>query len=144
MTELMITREFDAPRELVWHAWTDPDQMTKWWGPKGVNTPRESIVQDLREGGRTSFIMVDEASGAEYPNSGTFTEVDPPNTLAWEDDGFEDGSGKGTGRLTLEDLGDGRTRLTVYMNADFSDTMLAGAEAGWGSSFDKLAELLAA
>jgi uncharacterized protein YndB with AHSA1/START domain len=144
MAELTVTRDFDAPRELVWEAWTNPEQMTKWWGPKGVSTPLDSIVSDLRPGGKTSFVMVNDANGDRYPNSGTFVEVDPPNRLSWEDDGFEDGSGKGTGTLTLEDLGDGRTRLTVHMVADFSDTMLAGAQEGWGSSFDKLAELLAA
>src|SRR5881275_2670264 len=67
MVELEFTRTYAAPRQLVWDAWTDPDQMARWWGPRGVSTPRESIELDLRPGGRIAFDMVDDATGNRYP-----------------------------------------------------------------------------
>jgi uncharacterized protein YndB with AHSA1/START domain len=103
MVELEFVRTYEAPRQLVWEAWTDPEQLAKWWGPRGVSTPRESIEIDFRPGGRMSMVMVDDASGARYPNSGTIIEVDPPSRLVWTDDGFADGSGKGTTTVTLSE-----------------------------------------
>ena len=78
MVKLEFVRTYAAPRQLVWDAWTDPDQIAQWWGPRGISTPRESIELDLRPGGRMRFDMVDDATGARYPNSGTMIEVDPP------------------------------------------------------------------
>lgn len=101
MVELEFTRTYAAPRQLVWDAWTDPDQMARWWGPRGVSTPRESIELDLRPGGRIAFDMVDDATGNRYPNTGTFLDVQPPVRIAWSDDGFPDGSGKGTTTVTF-------------------------------------------
>lgn len=144
MVELELVRTYAAPRQLVWDAWTDPDQMAQWWGPRGLTTPRESIELDLRPGGRLSFDMVDDATGARYPNGGTFREVEPPARLVWDDDGFPDGSGKGTATVTFEETAPGSTTLTVHLVADFSDTVRAGAEQGWGSQLDKLVDLLAA
>ncbi len=142
MTELTITRVFDAPREAVWRAWTDPEQLARWWGPRGVSTPLDKIHMDLRPGGAASLVMVDDATGEEYPNSGTYLEVVEPERLVWQDHGFADGSGAGTVTITFVDRGD-KTELTVHAVADFSDTVRAQAEVGWSSSFDKLAELLA-
>jgi uncharacterized protein YndB with AHSA1/START domain len=142
MAELTITRVFDAPRELVWRAWTDPEQIAKWWGPRGISTPLEKIHLELRPGGAANLTMVDDATGEEYPNSGTYLEVVEPERIVWRDDGFPDGSGAGTVTVTFRDLG-AKTELTVHASADFSDTVRAQAEIGWGSSFDKLAELLA-
>ena len=67
MVELEFVRTYAAPRQLVWDAWTDPDQMAQWWGPRGVSTPRESIELDLRPGGRMRFDMVDDATGSALP-----------------------------------------------------------------------------
>ena len=104
MVELEFVRTYSAPRQLVWDAWTDPDQIAQWWGPRGIKTPRESIELDLRPGGRIAFDMVDEATGHRYPNSGTILELDPPARLVWSDDGFADGSGKGTATVTFTEL----------------------------------------
>ena len=142
MVELEFVRTYLAPRQLVWEAWTDPDQMAQWWGPRGISTPRESIVMELRPGGRMSFEMVDDATGQRYPNSGTVLEVDPPARIVWSDDGFADGSGKGTATVTFTEVNARTTTLRVHLIADFSDTVRAGAELGWGSQLDKLAEFL--
>ena len=144
MVTLQFVRIYDAPRQLVWDAWTDPDQMAQWWGPRGITTPRETIEIDLRPGGRVAFEMVDDATGARYPNAGTFLEVEPPARLVWSDDGFADGSGKGTATVTFAELDPSRTELTVLLNADFSDTVRAGAEEGWGTQLDKLSGYLSA
>jgi uncharacterized protein YndB with AHSA1/START domain len=144
VVELEFTRSYDAPRQLVWDAWTDPDQMAQWWGPRGITTPRESIELDLRPGGRMAFDMVDDATGNRYPNSGTIREVDAPARIVWDDDGFPDGSGKGTATVTFTEDGPDRTTLHIHLVADFSETVRAGAEQGWGSQLDKLTEFLAA
>src|SRR3954469_26065610 len=144
MVELEFVRTYDAPRQLVWDAWTDPDQLTQWWGPQGVTTPRESIELDLRPGGRIAFDMVDNATGARYPNSGTVVEVDPPARLVWSDDGFADGSGKGTSTVTFTEVDAWTTTITVQLVADFSETVRASAQHGWGTQLDKLADHLAA
>jgi uncharacterized protein YndB with AHSA1/START domain len=144
MVELEFVRTYDAPRQLVWDAWTDPDQMAQWWGPRGITTPRESIEVDLRPGGRMAFDMVDDATGARYRNSGTIVELEPPARLVWSDDGFPDGSGKGTATVTFAEVNASTTRLTVHLVADFSETVRAGAEHGWASQLDKLADYVAA
>jgi len=141
MVEFTIVRAFDAPREVVWRAWTEPEQLAQWFGPRGISTPLDKIRMDLRPGGQASLVMVDDASGVEYLNTGTYLEIVPPERLVWKDDGFSDGTGPGTVTVTLRDL-DGKTELTVHVVADFTETMRAQAEVGWGSSFDKLAELL--
>ena len=142
MVELSFVRTYAAPRQLVWDAWTDPDQIAQWWGPRGISTPRESIELDLRPGGRVRFDMVDDATGARYPNSGRFLEVEPPARIVWSDDGFPDGSGKGTATITFEAVDDATTRLTLHIVADLTETIRAGAEAGWGSQLDKLVDFL--
>lgn len=142
MVEFTIVRVFDAPREAVWRAWTEPEQFAQWIGPRGISTPLSTIRMDVRPGGAISFLMVDDATGEEYPNAGTFLEVVPPERLVWKDDGFPDGSGAGTVGVTLRDLG-GKTELTVHVVADFTDEMRAQAETGWGSTLDNLGELLA-
>jgi uncharacterized protein YndB with AHSA1/START domain len=142
MVEFTIVRVFDAPREAVWRAWTDPEQLAQWFGPRGVSTPLDKIRMDLRPGGVASLVMVDDASGTEYPNSGTYLEVVPPERLVWKDDGFPDGTGAGTVTVTLRNLG-GKTELALHVVADFTEEMRAQADAGWGSSFDRLGELLA-
>jgi len=141
MVEFTIVRAFDAPREVVWRAWTEPEQLAQWFGPRGISTPLDKIRMDLRPGGQASLVMVDDASGVEYLNTGTYLEIVAPERLVWKDDGFSDGTGPGTVTVTLRDLG-GKTELTVHVVADFTETMRAQAEVGWGSSFDKLAELL--
>ena len=143
MVELELVRTYAAPRQLVWDAWTDPDQIAQWWGPRGISTPRESIELDLRLGGRMRFYMVDDATGERYPNSGTILELDPPSRIVWADDGFLDGTGKARATVTFIAIDEATTTLRVRVVADFTDTVRAGAEQGWASQLDKLTELLA-
>jgi len=73
-TELVITRVFDAPRELVWKAWTDPDQVARWWGPKGFTAP--ACKMDLRVGGEYLNYMR-SPEGQDFWSKGVFREVVP-------------------------------------------------------------------
>ena len=143
MVELEFVRTYDAPRELVWDAWTDPDQLAQWWGPQGITTPRDSIELDLCPGGRMAFDMVDDATGARYPNSGTIVAVDRPALLVWSDDGFADGSATGTVTVTFIETDPRTTTVVVHLVADFSETVRSSARHGWGTQLDKLAHHLA-
>ena len=83
-------------------------------------------------------------SGSCPTRRSTFLEVEPPARLVWSDDGFADGSGKGTAAVTFTEVDASTTTLKVHLIADFSDTVRAGAERGWGSQLDKLVNHLAA
>ncbi len=140
--EIDIVRVFDAPPELVWRAWTDPDQIAVWWGPDGMNTPRESVEMELRPGGVFRLTMVAEASGDEFPTDMRFTKVDEPSVLefAWEG---QRGVGGGTSTITFKDLGDGRTEMTNHYAGYLTDVIQGYMEAGSNQQFDKLAAHLA-
>jgi uncharacterized protein YndB with AHSA1/START domain len=66
--EFTITRVFDAPRELVWRAWTDPEHMSRWFGPHGFTTPLATVTMDVRPGGTFEFTMVSDDDGNEIPS----------------------------------------------------------------------------
>jgi uncharacterized protein YndB with AHSA1/START domain len=78
--EIIISRVFDAPRELVWRAWTDPEQIVKWWGPTGFTTTTDSM--DVRAGGAWRFVM-HGPDGRDYPNRIEFDEVVEPERLVY-------------------------------------------------------------
>jgi uncharacterized protein YndB with AHSA1/START domain len=81
--QFTITRTFDAPRNLIWKAWTDPNEVQHWWHPRGVSTPREKVSLDVRAGGSYSYLMVNDANGEEYPTAGTYLEVVEPERLVF-------------------------------------------------------------
>jgi uncharacterized protein YndB with AHSA1/START domain len=148
---IVITRDLDAPRTLVWQAWTDPAQLKQWFAPQGFSVPRAEV--DLRPGGK-SRIDMQGPDGAIYPNKGTFLEVVPPERLVYTDEVDPDETAWGetpppsnTQTITFEELGGNRTRLTVLIrltSVEARDAMLEmGAEAGWNSSLDNLAAHLA-
>jgi uncharacterized protein YndB with AHSA1/START domain len=152
-TELVMTRVFEAPRELVWKAWTDPEHFGKWWGPKPYTSPINKI--DLRVGG-TFLWSMRSPEGETHFNAGVFTELEPParlacdiyfsdehgNKIKFEHPGFPtDWNGEQKIYLTLEDLG-GRTRLMVRQTGIPEGDIRKMAAAGWSTSLDKLHESL--
>ena len=139
--QVLITRVFDAPRELVFQAWTDPDQVAQWFGPERFDTPRESVEIDLRVGGRYELVMVDP-SGARFPVRYEIVELDPPRLLVLRCEPMpEMGMHEPTfTRIELHDHGD-KTRMSL---SDGPYTEAAHAEAGWHAAFGKLAALLSA
>jgi uncharacterized protein YndB with AHSA1/START domain len=139
--ELDIVRVFDAPREVVWRAWTDPDQLAAWWGPAGMHSPRELIEMDVRPGGVFRVVMVQSATGAEFPSDMRFTKVDEPSLLEFEWDG-QRGIGGGKSTITLRDLGDGRTEMTNHYAGYLTDEIQSFMVQGSNEQFDKLARLV--
>jgi uncharacterized protein YndB with AHSA1/START domain len=145
MTEhtIVIERELDAPRELVWQVWTDPDEVAKWWGPEHFTTPREKIEFDLKPGGVCRLTMVGP-DGEEYPSDGHFGIFEPPQRLSFGEE-ITDHPMIESGETTIQfvDLGAGRTKVVVTSRMVASGDMPAMATVGWNSQLDKLVKLLA-
>lgn len=141
--EITITRVVDAPRELVWKAWTEPDQLARWWGARGWSNPLETITMDVRPGGTFRVTSVSDEDGSEMTSQGVYREVVEPGRLVLEEpaeDGWHEGA---VSVVTLTDLGDGRTELVLRTTIHTSDEMRSVAEAGMKGSLDRLAEHLA-
>ncbi len=103
------TRVFDAPREIVFAAFSDPKHLAQWWGPNGFTTTTSAF--DFRPGGVWRFVM-HGPDGRDYQNRITFDLIDPPSRLAYRHIGHADVEPvKFTQSLTFEDLGSGKTRL---------------------------------
>ena len=140
--EVVITRIFDAPPERVFRAWTDPDEVTTWYGPEHFDTPRDRIRIDLRVGGRYELTMVQRDNGAEFAIGYDIVELVEPELIVLRSDPMpEIGMHQPTvTRVELHPHGD-KTRMTL------SDGPYPGggghAEAGWNSAFDKLATVTA-
>ena len=144
MVELHFVRTYAAPRQLVWDAWTDPDQMAQWWGPRGVSTPRESIELDLRPGG-----VMRVRHGRRRHRRPLCQQRPVPRGRAARPDRvvrrrLPGWLGQGHRDITLEVVDEATTRLTVHIAADFTETIRANAEVGWGTQLDKLVDFLAA
>ncbi len=153
--ELVITRTFDAPREEVWKMWTEPENIMKWWGPVGFSSPYARL--DLRAGGRYLYCMKDP-SGKEYWSGGIFREIVPMERIVATDN-FTDkdwnivpASTYGLSAeypseliltVTFEDLGDGRTKITIRHLGHPLGPDIEGARMGWNTSLDKFADALA-
>jgi uncharacterized protein YndB with AHSA1/START domain len=141
LRELDIVRVFDAPRELVWAAWTDPDQIWLWWGPAGMHTPRETVELDVRPGGVFRITMVQTETGAEFPSDMRYTVVDAPQTLGFAWDG-QRGIGAGRSTVTFTDLG-GKTEVVNHFAGYTNDVIQGFMVQGTNEQFDKLAGHLA-
>jgi len=142
---LTLTRVFDAPRDLVWRAWTDPRHLAQWFGPRGFTSSVPEL--DVRVGGALRIVM-HGPDGNDYPMKGVFREVAPPTRLVFTNIAIDnDGNHLLEGETTviLEEQG-GKTRLTLTTHAKglvpAAPQMLAGMEAGWSQSLDKMAELV--
>jgi uncharacterized protein YndB with AHSA1/START domain len=138
-----ITREFDAPKEKVFRAHTDPELVVQWQGPNGMEARIDHF--DCRTGG--SYRYVHTANGEEYGFHGCFHEVRPSEVIVqtFTFEGFPDAVA--LERLVLEDLGDGRSRLTATSLVDSfegRDAFLAsGMETGVREGYERLDALLA-
>jgi uncharacterized protein YndB with AHSA1/START domain len=139
---LVITRTFDAPRAMVFKAWTEPEQLMKWWGPKGFSTPSCEI--DLRPGG-SYRIRMRSPEGREFWWRGTYREVLAPERLVWTFT-YEDSAGTPLSpeillTVLFEDEGS-QTRLTLR-HAVGNEEIERNARQGWNESLERLASCLA-
>ena len=135
--EVLITRIFEAPREQVFRAWTDPDEVAEWYGPEHMHSPRDRIHIDLRVGGRWELTMVRHDGEGQFAIGYDIIELVEPELLVLRSDpmpemGMHDPT---VTRVELHDHGD-KTRMTL---TDGPYARGAGhAEAGWSAAFDKL------
>jgi uncharacterized protein YndB with AHSA1/START domain len=141
--EVLITRIFEAPRERVFRAWTDPDEVAGWFGPEHVDTPREGIRIDLRVGGRYELTMVRHGGGGEMAIGYEIVELVEPELIVLRSDpmpaaGMHEGT---VVRVEFHDHGD-KTRMTLT-DGPLPPAGRGHAEAGWSAAFDKLATLVA-
>jgi uncharacterized protein YndB with AHSA1/START domain len=151
--ELVITRVFDAPVELVWQAWTDPEHFKHWWGPKHFTAP--FCEMDFRVGGKYLNSMR-SPEGRDYWSTGVYQEIIPLKRIVYTDS-FADENGNvvpatyyGFGAdfpletvvtVTFEDQA-GKTLMTLrHVGMPLGETAEQAGE-GWRQSFDKLAETL--
>ncbi len=143
--EFVITRIFDAPRELVFRAWTDPKMLAEWWGPRGFTNP--VCEWDVRPGGKIYDVMR-APNGMEFPMGGEFHEIVPPERLV-----FACGALDENGKMLFELVHtatfterEGKTELVLRSvvaktTADASK-YLGGFEPGMTQSLERLTELL--
>jgi len=146
--EIVISRVVEAPRELVWQAWTEPQHVSKWWGPRGFSTSIKKM--DFRIGGVWEHVMRGP-DGANYPNKSTFKEIVPLERIVYaHGGGREDGPGASfIATWTFETVAAGQTRVTgrmVFPSADARDFVVKefGVIEGGKQHLTKLAEFLPA
>jgi uncharacterized protein YndB with AHSA1/START domain len=152
---MVVTRVFDAPRELVWKAWTDPQYVMQWWGPKGFTAP--FCQMDFRVGGKFLYCMR-APDGQEFWNGGEYHEIVPHekivSSMYFADSkgnkvepaqfGIEHEAIDGAHDVTLfEDLGNGQTKLTFIGNETMQNAIQSGQLEGTKQILDKVAAVVA-
>jgi uncharacterized protein YndB with AHSA1/START domain len=147
---IVVTRTFDAPRALVFRAWTEPQQLMRWWAPQGCTTPHCTV--DLRVGGRIHYCMR-LPDGRDIWGLGIYREIVVPSRLVYVDS-FADADGnpvppahygmsaghpaESLVTVTFEDH-DGTTRVTLHHAIPVSVEERGGAEQGWTEMLERLA-----
>lgn len=135
--ELTITRRFNAPRALVFRAWTQPEHLVRWLGPASFKA--HSVALDAREGGAWRA-CIDSPEGSEHWMGGIYREISPPErlvfTFAWESTGFQT-----LVTITFAEDGEG-TRMTFHQKPFESIESRDLHDEGWTSSFERLAALV--
>ena len=130
--EFRVSRVFDAPKRLVWEAWSNAEYVARWFTPAPLTTPRCEV--DLRKDGVFRVVM-QMPDGVEHPMEGVFTEVVPNERLAW-DAMISDGLSVHT-TVTFTET-DGKTRLDVHQVYSRVDDAVRGAPEGWKLTLDQL------
>ncbi|MCE9600562.1 MAG: SRPBCC domain-containing protein [Spirochaetia bacterium] len=150
---VVIERLLDAPREVVWRAWTVPEERMRWWGPTGYTSPACKI--DLKVGGKYLFCM-ETPEGQKMYSTGVYREIVLNERLVYVDS-FSDGDGNVVSAeaygmpatiplemkitLTFEDVG-GKTKLTIVHEGLPAGEMSDMTVIGWNESIDRLAAYL--
>ena len=152
---MVITRVFDAPRALVWEAWTNPKYVMQWWGPKGFTAP--VCKMDFRVGGKFLCCMR-SPDGQEFWNAVEYHEIVPPerivssmyfsdskgNRIEPEELGIKlDPIDDAHNVILFEDIGNGQTKLTFIGNETMQNAIESGQLEGWAEQLDKLAAVVA-
>lgn len=135
--ELVFTRVFDAPRELVFQCMTQPEHLTHFWGPKGTSAPLDTVNVDMRPGGLFEVLMVNDSDGTTFQFTATYEEVVSPERLVWTDqNGIHTTS-------TFVALDERRTEVTIHQRNVPEFFRSAELQGGFESSLDKFGDHLA-
>ncbi|MBA2240568.1 MAG: SRPBCC domain-containing protein [Solirubrobacterales bacterium] len=152
--DVRITHVADAPRDIVFHVWTDPEEVARWWGPHGFDVPRESVNIELRPGGRYDMVMklvdpeiasgMGAEVGVEFSDSAEVVEVKEGELLVIRSEpqpqiGLPEPI---TTRVEFADSADGRTEITI-ISGPHTGQMAPNAKAGFAQQLEKLDSLLA-
>src|SRR5262249_5125304 len=146
MNDLNISRTFDAPRDLVFEVWTDPKHLAQWWGPHHFTNPRCEI--DARPGGAIHIDMRGP-DGSVYPMKGEVKEIVRPSRLVFSSIPIDDKGNALFETLITVAFAERGEKTTVSVNAHvvrtvapIADQMLAGMEAGWTQTLERLGDYL--
>jgi len=151
---MVVTKVFDAPRELVWKAWTDPKYIMQWWGPKGFSCP--ACQMDVRVGGK-SLLCMKTPDGYEGWNAIEYHEIvlhekivssmyfsdSKGNKIDPAELGIEEPIDGAYDVTLFEDLGNGQTKLTYIGNESIASAKESGQFYGWVETLDKIAAVVA-
>ena len=147
-TELSFSRVFDAPRELVWKAWTDPQHIMQWWGPHGFSN--SSCESDLRVGGSFRLDMC-APDGNIYPCQGVFREIVEPERIVYDssaDESHPCGAGLPPRSLVTVTFAEQNGKTTLTLHARFESEArrdaanAAGFSSSWGECLVRLEDFL--
>lgn len=144
---LVLTRSFDAPRDLMFRVWTDPKHVAKWWGPHGFTIPRCEL--DLRPGGELRIDML-APDGMVYPMTGVFQEVVEPERLVFRSAALDDEGDPLFETMNVVTFSEehGRTGVTVTLyvvrSTPEAAPHLGGMEIGWNQQMERLEAYVAA
>lgn len=142
--EFGVSRVVDAPRERVFPAWTEPDELARWWGPAGMSTARSTVSIDARPGGKwTATMKSDGEDGTEIPFYGVYQELESPIVLAFTlvDENHNDVEHAELVRVEFNDHS-GKTELVLTQVGYLPDDEIETSRQGWLSFFDCLADYL--
>jgi len=140
MSTITITRSFDTSTDRVFAAWTEPTEISRWYGPESFDAPADRITVDLRPGGRWELTMVRRDGGGEFTVGYEILEVDPPALLVMRSDPMPNMPEPTVVRVEITAAGEGAT-LTLT-DGPLPKAGAAGAEAGYRAALDKLARVL--
>jgi uncharacterized protein YndB with AHSA1/START domain len=142
--EITITRVLEATRELVWKAWTEPDQLVQWWGTgaRGWSMPPSAVTMEVRPGGTFRVTLTNDEDGTEMTTQGVYREVVEPERLVIDEPAEGAWHEGAVSEVTLSDLGGGRTEMVLKTTIQTTDEMRRNAETGLAGSIDRLAEIL--
>jgi uncharacterized protein YndB with AHSA1/START domain len=138
--ELVLTRIFDAPRELVFKVWADPKHVARWWGPNGFTTTIHEM--EVRPGGPWRYSMR-APDGHNYPFNGEYVEVVALERLVFVGTIHEQHEHKVWTEILFADV-DNKTKITVHQIYSFESDATRGAPVGWNQQLDRLKNYLVA
>jgi uncharacterized protein YndB with AHSA1/START domain len=141
--EVEVKRVLDAPRQVVWRAFTEPEQMTRWWGPKGFTTPLDAIVLEPKPGGAFNWTMIEDSTGDEHAVVGSFREVDEPERLVFDSEVSGEVEITAVTTITFSEAAGGKTEVVCRQILETTAEIADSSGEGWNSQFDRLDEILA-